>query len=346
MSRDSGTLSRGPTVAVLIATCARPKSVERALQSISEQEFPPAAVLVVDASEDRSTEFVCSRMTGLFPPDVLRYERSERGLPRQREFGIEHLRPLGLRYLCMMDDDVTLAPDFLSECLTFLESPEGNSYGGVSGYSMIGWGRPFDRLERLYKNVGLYEGELRPGRWLYCGRLLMLSHLDPFEGIHRADYIPGTHAVWRMDVFDKFMPPRDLAGWALWEDVHLSLRVATQFKVGVLGEAHAWHHHAPGGRPGRIRRGFQNVRRQALMLRDCDPRPTRRRYAAFLAFAFLDLFASAIARLARLRSDALPSFVGGALGWLTCVVRPPAHTSTTLRRGRAHPRRSFAPSQR
>jgi hypothetical protein len=162
-----------------------------------------------------------------------------------------------------------------------------------------------------------------------------LSRLGPFEGIYPSDYIPGGHTIWRMEVFDRFLPPRELSGYALWEDVHLSLRVGTAFQLGVLGQARAWHHHAAGGRPGRVRLGFQSFRRQALLLRDCDPHPTLRRYLAFLSFSFLDLLVRAAARTARLRFEALPHIVGSAAGWLSCIVSPPSPTSASLGRIRA-----------
>lgn len=320
----------GPTVAICIATCGRPKAVEQALQSLSEQELAPVGVLVIDASDGRDTELVCDRLASAFPTGVFRYARSERGLPVQRRLGIEMLRETEPRYICLADDDVMFAPDFLSETVSFLESAEGREYGGVSGYSMLGWGRPFERLERMYSKLGIYDGELIPGRWLYCGSLVLLSRLTPFEGIYQTEYIPGTHAVWRTEVFDRFLPPRELGGYALWEDVHLSLRVGTAFKLGVLGQARAWHNRAPGGRPGRVRLGFQSLRRQALILRDCDPAPSWRRYAAFLAFAFPDLVVRTAISVVRLRWSALPDLVGSMGGWISCVVRPPRTTSDAL----------------
>lgn len=318
------------SLAVCIPTCGRPDAIKNALQNLAEVNATPGAVLVVDASADRGTEVACREMSSLFPDGVLRYVRSERGLPLQRCHGIELLRPEGFRYVCMLDDDVTLAPDFLDQVVGFLESDRGRGYGGISGYGVLDWGKPFDRRERLYSRLGLYKGELRPGRWLYCGRLLTLAHLGPFEGIHPSDYIPGGHTIWRMEVFDRFLPPRALSGYALWEDVHLSLRVGTAYHLGVLGQAHASHHHAAGGRPGRVRLGFQSFRRQALLLRDCDPHPTLRRYLAFLGFSFLDLLVRTVARSARLRFGALPHIFGSAAGWLSCVVRPPVPTSDSL----------------
>ncbi len=318
------------TVGVCIPTAGRPRAVETVLGSIAEQALAPAAVVVVDASEDAGTEAVCREMSTAFPDGVLRHVVSERGLPSQRCRGIEQLAALGVRYVCMLDDDVTLAPDFLSEAVRFLESDAGAGFGGISGYDARGWGEEFERLERVYARVGLYDGEIRPGRWLYCGRFLELGRLKPFDGVYESAFIPGGHTVWRMEVFDHFLPPRDLPGYALLEDKHLSLRVATRYTLGVLGRAVVWHDRATGGRPKRVRMGFTRVRREALLLRDCDPQPTMRRYAAFLGFVLIDLVVRSVVRITRMRWATIPDLVGSIAGWLSCIVRPPGPTADAV----------------
>lgn len=327
------------TVGVCIPTAGRPRAVELVLRSVSEQQLPPEVVLVVDASDDDQTADVCREMSPKFPKGVLQHVRTERGLPAQRCHGIDVLKASGVRYACMLDDDVTLAPDFLGQVVRFLESDAGAVFGGISGYDAQGWGESFERLERIYARLGLYDGEIRPGRWLYCGRFLELGRLDPFEGIHRSDFIPGGHTVWRMEVFDHFLPPRELPGYALLEDKHLSLRVATRFALGVLGHALVWHDRASGGRPKRVRMGFTRVRREALLLRDCDPQPTLRRYTAHLAFVLLDLVVRSVVRISRMRWTAIPDLIGSIAGWVSCVVSPPGPTRDALASPRSGRRR-------
>lgn len=317
-------------VGVCIPTAGRPEAVERVLSSIAEQQLLPDLVLVVDASDDDATEIVCRKTESSLPDDVLRYVRAERGLPRQRWTGIEILRSAGASFVCMLDDDVTLAPDFLAEAVGFLRSAAGAAFGGISGYDVQSWGEGFEPLEHLYARIGLFDGALRPGRWLYCGRFLELGRLAPFDGVHEAQFIPGGHTVWRAEVFDRFRPPRDLRGYALLEDKHLSLRVGTAFALGVLGNARVWHDRASGGRPKRMRMGFTRTRREALLLRDCDPRPTFRRYAAFLGFTAVDLVVRTIVRVARGKWQTIPDLVGSIAGWASCIVSPPGPTRDAL----------------
>lgn len=325
-----------PAVAVCIPTLNRPAAIERMLENLAEQELAPGVVLVVDASEDDATEHVCHQMAGRFADGVVRHERWSRGLTLQRRRGIDVLqKDPRIRYLCMLDDDVTLAPDFLTRMVGFLSSEAGRRYGGVSGYDLQGWGRPFERLEHTYARLGLFGGELRPGRWLYCGRFLELSRLSVFAGVHDSDFIGGGLVVWRMEVFDRFLPPLALAGYALLEDKHFSLRVASAYRLGVLGDARLWHDRVEGGRPRRVAMGYVQIRHEALMLRDCDPAPTVRRYLAFLGFTLVDLLVRTVLSVMTLRPRNLPRILGQGAGWVSCVLAPPRPTQDALtRRGK------------
>lgn len=332
------------TIGVCIPTVGRSDTVELVLRSLCEQRLVPDAVLVVDASDDAWTEKVCREMSPKFADGVLRHVRAARGVPSQRCVGIDGLKALGVRYVCMLDDDVTLASNFLSEAVAFLESDAGARFGGISGYDTAGWGEEFEPLERVYARVGLYDGEVQPGRWLYCGRFLELGRLKPFNGIHESQFVPGGHTVWRAEVFDHFLPPRDLSGYALLEDKHLSLRVSTRYALGVLGDARVRHERAGGGRPNRVRSAFTKVRREALLLRDCDPEPTFRRYAAFLGFGLVDLFVRSVVRISRMRWATIPDLVGSVAGWVSCVMSPPLPTRDALAAPRSSRRKVQARS--
>jgi GT2 family glycosyltransferase len=326
---DDGLISRA--VAVCVPTADRPTAVERVLRSVAAQTLAPVSVVVVDASREAATADVCGSLTDRFPRGALRHERAVRGLTLQRRRAVDIARQdERVAYIAMLDDDVILEPDFLARMVEFLESEEGRRFGGLSGYDIQGWGRPFERLERFYARIGLYDGELRPGRWLYCGRFLELSRLGTFSGVYRSDFIGGGLTVWRTEVFDRFLPPAAMSGYALLEDKHLSLRVATSYHVGVMGDAVVQHDRAHGGRPRHVAMSYRLVRRQALILRDCDAHPSVRRYIAFLGFTAVDLALQFVLNLIRLRSSTFPRLVGAAAGLASCVVAPPRRTEDAL----------------
>jgi glycosyltransferase involved in cell wall biosynthesis len=326
------------SVAVCIPTAHRPAAVARLIGALAEQELRPAVVLVVDGSDDDRTRRSCEDRSGKIDGMCVRYSRSPRGLTLQRREGIRLLRENEkIRYICMLDDDVVLDSMFLSRAVGFLESPEGRPYGGVSAYDTLGWGRPFERRVRVYTKLGLLGRDVRPGRWLYCGKFIELSRLPPLEGVYDSDFIGGGLTVWRADVFDHFLPPQSLQGYALLEDKHLSLRVGTCYRLGVVGTARVRHERAPGARASRRRMAFTQVRREALLLRDCDPSPTWRRYGAFLSFTILDLAVATIMTLIRIRIDQVPTLFGSFAGWLSCVFSPPGPSEDALVRRHEHP---------
>jgi len=236
-----------------------------------------------------------------------------------------------ISYVCMLDDDVLLAPDFLGKIVCFLTSNQGTRYGGVAGYEMVKSGQHFEHLEEIYNCLGIFDGELRPGRWLYCGEWLELSRLQPTDGIYSTEFLPGGLTVWRMAVFDRFLPPAQLTGFRGAEDKHLSLRVATVFRLGILGEARCWHYHVPGGpRLNKFMTAYGLMRNKAIILRDCDPNPTARRYLAFLGFNLLHLTVRLFVMVARIELHQVPDFLGSLLGWAHCLLIPPKPTGDAL----------------
>ena len=234
-----------------------------------------------------------------------------------------------VRYVCFLDDDVVLADGFLRTAIDFLDSDTGRSFGGISGYDLAGNGKPFERVEVLYNRLGLFEGPLRPGRWLYCGYFLELDRLPLSDEIHESDFLLGGATIWRREVFDHFLPPLAM-GSHDGEDKHFSLRVHTRFRLGVHGGVRMRHLHGPGGRPGGSRLAYRYIRTRAILLRDCDPRLSLLRYLAFLGFNLLHLVVRLGTAIGRRHFGELENLGWSALGWLSCVVFPPRRTQDAL----------------
>ena len=317
-----------------IPTADRPETLERLLVNLTEQIWSPDYVLVVDASRTDATRLLCKRFEQRFPSGCLHYERCARGLTLQRRRGIEILRRLGdIRYVCMLDDDVLPVPDFLHQIVHFMESEEGKYYGGISGYEMLGFGKRFSRLERLYRWLRIFDRELKPGRWLYCGAFLELSRLRPLEEVYQTEYLIGCAMVFRMEALDRFLPPIALTQYALGEDKHWSLRIGSEYLLGILGTAKLWHYHSPGGRANRLTMGYMSIRNHAIILRDCDPNPTARRYLAFLGFNLLHLCIRLFFIVVKFEFQQVPHFLGSLVGWIHCLLVPPKSTCDALTAG-------------
>lgn len=318
------TANRVARVAVCIPTADRPHLVARLIASIEQQTLRPSLVLIVDASNDPAP-------VATAPVGDLRVERikCERGLPQQREIGIVHIG-LDTEYLCMLDDDMVLRPGFLEEAVSFLESPEGEDYGGVSGYDDERWGRPFGRLTRIYHKLKLLDGELAGGRWFYVGAFTDVDKIPHQPTIVETDFLPGGMTVWRTNVLYEFAQPSQYQGYAAGEDKHFSLRVRSRYRIGVLGTAMAVHLHQGGGRPRYARVGIGAMLGRARCLRDCDPRPTARRYLAFIAFHTFDLLIGTFAAFAQLEPKKIAAMLGWWTGLIKVALSPPPRSPEAL----------------
>jgi GT2 family glycosyltransferase len=320
-----------PRVAVCIPTKDRAESVRRLLVNLRGQDRPADVVLVVDSSTTDATKLVCDEVRDGFGDGVVRYERCEAGLPLQRLRGIELLRATDpCTYLCFLDDDVVLEGDYIERILAFMESPAGSAFAGVSGYDLENWGKPAQRLDRWFTRAGVLDPPSVPGRWFYCGYVLELDYLTRSGDVHETDFLPGFQAVWRAHVFDEFLPPADIPGYALGEDKHLSLRVRSKHRLAIFPGAGVRHLHAPGGRPERMKLAFQRVRANVSFVRDCDPHPTVRRVAACIGFHMLEALAQVCVRLVRGRFADVGESLASLAGALSCIVTPPRRSAYAL----------------
>lgn len=310
-------------LSVCVPTAKRPEMVARLLRNLAGQTRLPDEILVVDASSDDETAAVVAECQALFAPGVLRHLSSDLGLTLQRNVGIDNATG---ELICMLDDDVLLEPDCLQLMEAFMRSPEGAQFAGVSAYLIDSYGVSFCRYERLYHKLGIYE-TLVPGTWLYCGDHVDVSRLQPFNGVFRTQYMPGGTTLWRAAVFQHVRP--DSRFHFGGEDKHLSLRVSQRWAVGILGQARMRHDHVAGGvRRHPFTQAIRSMRNRAIILRECDPRPRWRRYAAHIAYEWLDLSRQTLTYLALGRWRDLQRVAGSWVGWLWNVLLPPCRRSS------------------
>jgi len=101
-----------PTLTVVICTCNRADLLLACVQSVIRQTVPPTELIVVDdgrlnEGEIESIEASCASAGISF----LYLRNDMPGLPRSRNLAVRHARGDLIQFL---DDDVTLAPRFLS----------------------------------------------------------------------------------------------------------------------------------------------------------------------------------------------------------------------------------------
>ncbi len=101
-----------PRLAVILATCNRPKSARRAAQSILACTYPRFHLIIVDQSRDRETEL----QIGSLGEDsrVVYAAHQGTGLSAGRNFGARIAQQLGADWLAFTDDDCEVREDWLT----------------------------------------------------------------------------------------------------------------------------------------------------------------------------------------------------------------------------------------
>ena len=114
---------------LIICTYMRPQPLLKLLQSVSSQTLYPNEILIIDGSLYNQTQNTLeeNNFKGL---KYFKVQEEDRGLTRQRNYGIERVSELS-DIVCFLDDDVFLEPDYFDQLITtYSEKPDALAVGG------------------------------------------------------------------------------------------------------------------------------------------------------------------------------------------------------------------------
>ena len=328
-------------LSLIIPTYNRSADIIRLLRNLNLQTTKPDEVIIVDASETDETRLaVESNLHKLAYP--VNYYRHEKGLTRQRNFGIKKARH---DIIGFSDDDAIFEPDYLKRILSIFEEDGRKEIGGASGFiyqiegcripgidhnlKAVNDGRDFSRImeplrkgainvnhspwkKRIERIVLLQRKSDREGT--YCPlRGKLYGMYTPFTGVREADFLSGI-AFYRREVFDRARYSEYFEHYGFGEDAHLSLKVRRFARLVVDGEASAYHLHAPAGRPNLYVIGQMSARNRFYTFRTFNtkgPLLGLLFWSYFWIEAFLDFLPALLGRNARERAKLLYGrFVG------------------------------------
>ena len=305
-------------LSLCVPTAKRPKILGKLLDNISSQRLIPDEIIIIDGANETETKNEVDIRKKSFDDGVLQYYPSQLGLTLQRNIGIDICKS---KYICMLDDDVILEPDCLEKMVEFLNSEEGNKYAAISAFISNNYGRDFFKMEKFLNKIQVYDGELKPGRWLYCGAFLVLSTLKQFDGVYDTQFIPGGAAIFRKKIIDDIRPDSNFK--FIGEDKHWTLRISQKYKIGVLGNAKLIHDHVSVGvRKTPFKRELEAERNLAIILVDCDENLTLRRYLFFFSYRVIKNTIDIILNIYRLRFDMLTTILGRFIGSIINIIPP------------------------
>ncbi|BDU23537.1 glycosyltransferase [Flavobacterium sp. GSB-24] len=276
-------------VSLIVCTYMRAESLFKLLESVSIQDKYPDEILVIDGSLNDKTEFIL-KGHDFKNLKYFRVKDEDRGLTKQRNFGISKVDPQS-EIVCFLDDDTILEPKYFEEIIkTFQSDDEIVGVGGVAvnenkwkiqernhSYSR----KKFYLFEGYFYKEGLrnvVRNYLGLASNLGPGKMPLYSHGRtcgfPLTGkTYEVDLLIGMSMAFKKSVFEKIKFSKFFEGYGLYEDADFSLR-ALQFGKNVINtNVKLSHFHAPEGRPNLFKYGKMVVRNGWYVWRIKNPKP-------------------------------------------------------------------------
>jgi len=232
----------------IIPTRNRGAMLRRTLASLASQSLQPGCVVVVDASDDQTSESVCSAAagrTGEFGGavfEIIWRKAAVRGAAAQRNQAMEDIRGEAVLF---MDDDI-LFEDHCVEGIwsAMLSDPK------IGAVSPLITNEVFRRPGFAWR---LLLGWLAGGKLdSYAGRCvgpaaLQMPSDDPtLPEIVPIDWMPTACALFRRSALPSPLFDPFFTGYSYMEDAALSIRVGKEWRLVNARNARLFHDSQPG----------------------------------------------------------------------------------------------------
>tara|TARA_R110000850_G_scaffold30630_3_gene84247 strand:- start:1431 stop:2438 length:1008 start_codon:yes stop_codon:yes gene_type:complete len=326
---------------LIICTYMRPSPLRRLLESVLVQSRLPDEILIVDGSTDAGTEIMMIKETRFQHVVYFKVSPEERGLTRQRNFGIQKVSD-STEIICFLDDDTVLEPDYFEKLLTtYRQHPDALAVGGyitnevaweavtegyvpgVDEFVYDGYKRKDGSRFVLRKKLGL-DSDVPPAHFPEFGHGRSVSFLPPSNKTYQVQQIMGGVASYRKDVFETMSFSDYFEGYGLYEDADFSLRLARKGSLYVNTAARLQHFHEPEGRPNQYRYGNMVVRNGWYVWRVAHPHPSMKAKLKWHAITilltfirFTNIFTSTH------RKAAFTETLGRKVGWWSLFFNQP-----------------------
>ena len=325
---------------LIICTYKRSKVITNLLDSVTIQTLYPDEIVIVDGSPDDLTKEVLAskNYTNLI---YYKVEPEDRGLTKQRNFGIERVNATS-EIVAFLDDDIVLEKNYFEELIsTYSSYPKAL---GVGGYikNEVNWEKVsqdyspsikdffYDGYKRIdgsrfivRKKLGL-DSNCPPGWSSLYSHGRSLGFLPPSGKTYRVEQLMGGVSSFKKTVFKEMSFSTYFEGYGLYEDADFTIRLAKKGALYVNTSAELSHFHDASGRPNKYQYGKMVVRNGWYVWRVKNPSPDfKDRYkwnaitGVLIAIRMTNIFTSS------LKKEALTESLGRIVGWFSLVFNKP-----------------------
>lgn len=325
---------------LIICTYNRRKAIEILMNSIVNQSVYPNQIIIVDGSLNEETKLFFSE-TNYKNLDYFLVDSSNRGLTKQRNFGISKVNAAS-EIVCFLDDDTILDTTYFSEILaTYVRFP--NAYG-VGGYitnevkweenpvnytenckhfTFDGFHRNEDKRFSFRKMLGL-DSDVLPGYLPMFSHGRSISYLPPSGKIYEVEQLMGGVSSFKREVLNVHKFSTYFEGYGLYEDAEFTIRISKFGQLYVNTNAKLEHHHDASGRPNQYNYGKMVVRNGWYVWRTKNPKPTFKHVFKWHSITILLTLIRIINIITtKKRKEAFTESMGRTVGWFSILLNKP-----------------------
>lgn len=318
----------------------RAKPLLDLLNSVNKQSLYPNEILIIDGSTNNETEEILQ--THNFKNLVyFRVDAANRGLTKQRNFGIERVS-LQTAIVCFLDDDIVLEPDYFEQLLsTYTTFPDALGVGGnivnessweyvgenyapaITEFYYDGWKKKDGSRFVMRKKLGL-DSDTMPGYMPSFSHGRSLGFIPPSNKIYKVEQLMGGVSSFRKSVFETFRFSTYFEGYGLYEDADFSLRVSKTGSLYFNTNAKLHHYHDRSGRPNQYNYGKMVVRNGWYVWRVKYPKPTLKARLKWNLISFLlTLIRFSNTFTSVNKKAAFTESLGRTVGWFSLLLNKP-----------------------
>ena len=239
-----------PHVAIIVLNWNNAIDTLACLDSLAMIEYPVYSVLVVD---NGSTDDSVAQIKAAWPRIEILATGKNLGYAGGNNVGIRHALAQGADYVCILNNDVTVAPDILCELVGVAEE----THAGIVGPVVLDAETP-DRVQ----SAGLRLNRLGDAMHLQAGEqasLAMMGH-EPVDAVAGCAMLVSAAVVAEVGVMDeRFFMYREEVDWCLRTG-------RAGFAVLAARKARVWHRDTPEGGQRYVRATYYMTRNAYLLM--------------------------------------------------------------------------------
>lgn len=260
------------------------------MKSVEEQILYPNDIIIVDGSSNTASEDIL-KSNSFKNLRYFKVSEADRGLTKQRNFGISKLKD-SETIACFLDDDIILKADYFQKLIeTYNEHPQALGVGGyiindthwktiakdyntpITEFSFDGFSRPDSSRFVLRKRLGL-NADSPPAHLPEFSHGRSVSFLPPSHKTYPVEQIMGGVSSFKTEILKKYPFSEYFEGYGLYEDADYTLRLSSIGKLYVNTSAQCEHHHNASGRPNQYHYGKMVVKNGWYVWRVRWPKPS------------------------------------------------------------------------